>query len=515
MRDDAQPTYATDRVRVSRINTGDVVSDRLMFRREFFVGGVWVRPAGEERFPVISPSTEAIVGEVPVATTTDIDRAVAAARIAFDEGPWPRMSATERADALTRAAEILRKRETDIAAITVDEIGCPVSQSRQAQTGMVAALFDYYAELIRDFAFEQTVTAGDRCGLVTREPVGVVAAVVPWNAPVTLAAWKTAPALAAGCTIVLKPPPESPLSNFVLAEALDEAGLPSGVVNVVPGDREVGEYLVTHPGVDKVAFTGSTAAGKRIMSVCGDQVKRVSLELGGKSAAVVADDADIATVLPAIVKGAMHMSGQVCGAHTRVLLPRTRYAEAVEAAAAAAAAARIGDPHDPATLVGPLVAERQRTRVEHYIALAREAGARVVTGGGRPAELTRGWYVQPTILSEVDNSMRVAREEIFGPVLCLIPYSDDDEAVRIANDSPFGLSGGVWTAAPERGLAIARRLRTGSIAINGTYPPFPRVPFGGFKESGLGRELGVDGLHSFLEARSIGLPAALRPGSER
>lgn len=485
----------------------------LMFRREFFIDGSWVPPAGDERLAVISPSTEAVVGEVPVATTADMDRAVAAARTAFDEGPWPRLSPAARADALTRAADALRTREADIAGVTVDEIGCPVGQSARAQTGMVAALFDYYAEVIREFDFERTVTAGERCGLVTHEPVGVVAAIVPWNAPVTLAAWKTAPALAAGCTVVLKPPPEAPLSNFVFAEALHDAGIPPGVINVVPGDREVGEYLVTHREVDKVAFTGSSAAGKRIMSVCGEQVKRVSLELGGKSAAVVADDADIATVVPAIVTGAMHMSGQVCGAHTRVLIPRTHYGAAVEAAAAAAEAVRIGDPHDPATQVGPLVAQRQRTRVEHYIELAREAGARVVTGGGRPAELPLGWYVQPTILAEVDNSMRVAREEIFGPVLCLIAYDDDEHAVRIANDSPYGLSGGVWSADPHRGLDIARRLRTGSIAINGTFPPFPRVPFGGFKESGLGRELGSEGLHSFLEPRSIGLPAALAPGN--
>ena len=513
MGDNAQPTHVADRERVSRTSTGGGVGE-LMFRREFFVDGVWASPSGAERLAVISPSTEEPVGAVPVATTADIDRAVAAARAAFDTGPWPRMTVGERADALSRAAEVLRTREADIASVTVDEIGCPVSQSRQAQTGMVAALFDYYAEMIRDFAFERTVTAGTRRGLVTREPVGVVAVIVPWNAPVTLAAWKTAPALASGCTVVLKPPPEAPLSNFVLAEALSEAGIPAGAINVVPGDREVGEYLVGHPGIDKVAFTGSSAAGKRIMSVCGDQVKRVSLELGGKSASVVADDADIASVLPAIVKGAMHMSGQVCGAHTRVLIPRSRYAEAVDTAAAAAAAVPVGDPHDPDTVVGPLVAQRQRTRVEQYIALAREAGARVVTGGGRPAALPRGWYVEPTILAEVDNSMRVAREEIFGPVLCLIPYDGDDEAVRIANDSPYGLSGGVWSGSARRALSIARRLRTGSIAVNGTYPPFPHVPFGGFKESGLGRELGPEGLHSFLEPRSIGLPATSADGKQ-
>jgi acyl-CoA reductase-like NAD-dependent aldehyde dehydrogenase len=248
------------------------------------------------------------------------------------------------------------------------------------------------------------------------------------------------------------------------------------------------------------------------MSLCGEQVKRVSLELGGKSAALVLDDADIAAVLPSLVNGAMHLAGQVCGAHTRVLIPRSRYADAVDAAAAAAEAITVGDPHDPATSVGPLVAERQRDRVEGYIALGREAGARVATGGGRPPHLAKGWYVQPTILADVDNSMRVAREEIFGPVLCLIPYDGEDEAVRIANDSPYGLSGAVWTADAARGLQVARQIRTGSISINGNPPPFPLVPFGGFKESGIGRELGPEGLTSFLEPRSIGIPATLRVG---
>jgi aldehyde dehydrogenase (NAD+) len=255
-----------------------------------------------------------------------------------------------------------------------------------------------------------------------------------------------------------------------------------------------------------VAFTGSTAAGKHIMSRCGEQVKRVSLELGGKSAAIVLDDADLASVIPTIVRGAMHMSGQVCGAHTRILVPREHYREAVEAAAAAADSIPVGDPHDPATLVGPLVAERQRSRVEGYTALALRDGARVVAGGGRPAHLPRGWYVRPTVLADVHNGMAVAREEIFGPVLCLIAYDGEDDAVRIANDSPFGLSGAVWTGDVARGLRVARQVRTGSIAINGFFPPFPYVPFGGFKESGIGRELGPEGLANFLEPRSIGLP---------
>ena len=480
-----------------------------MYRRELYIGGTWVPPAGSERLDVISPSTEEVVGQVPVATNADVDRAVEAARTAFDDGPWPRMSPDERADVLVRAAELLRKREADIAGITVDEMGCAISQSTTAQTGLVAPVFEYYAGLIRTFDFERRITAGDRAGLVTNEPVGVVAAIVPWNAPVTLGAWKTAPALAAGCTVVLKPPPEAPLSNFVLAEALDDAGVPAGVVNVVPGGREVGEHLVTHPGTDKVAFTGSTAAGKRIMSLCGEQVKRVSLELGGKSAAIVLDDADLATVLPRIVGGGMHLSGQVCGAHTRVLVPHHRYAEALDAATEAANAVPYGDPHDPATVVGPLVAERQRTRVEGYVQLAVDGGARVTTGGRRPSHLPKGWYVPPTILGDVDNTMRVAREEIFGPVLCLIPCDDEDDAVRIANDSRYGLAGGVWSGDNARALAVAKRLRTGSVAVNGAYPPFPLVPFGGFKESGLGRELGPEGLANFLEPRSIGLPPSL------
>jgi aldehyde dehydrogenase (NAD+) len=485
------------------------VDDRLMRRRDLYVDGRWVAPDGGGTFPVVSPSTEAVVGEAPLASEADVDRAVAAARAAFESGPWPRMAPEDRAAVLARVAGLLAKRAPDIAGVTVDEMGCPVSQATASQTGLVAPVFAYYAELIRSFAFERRVEAGARAGLVTQEPVGVVAAVVPWNSPVMLSAWKLAPALAAGCTAVVKPPPEAPISNFVLAEALEEAGLPPGVVNMVPGGRELGEHLVTHAGIDKVAFTGSTAAGQRIMALCADQVKRVSLELGGKSASILLDDADLGTVVPRVVGAAMHLSGQSCGAHTRLLVPRSRYAEALDAAAAAASALPYGDPHDPATVVGPLVAERQRDRVEGYIRAAVEAGARVAAGGGRPAHLPKGWYVPPTILGDVDNGMRVAREEIFGPVLCLIPYAEEDDAVRIANDSQYGLSGGVWSADDGRALAMARRLRTGSIAVNGSYPPFPAVPFGGFKQSGLGRELGPEGLAGYLEPRSIGLPPGL------
>jgi aldehyde dehydrogenase (NAD+) len=486
------------------------MDDRLLRRREFFIGGQWAPPAGGERFEVVSPSSEAVIGEVPLATNADIDRAVEAARAAFDDGPWPRMTPTERAEVLARAADELRKRTDDIARVTVEEMGCAISQAPRSQTALVAPVFDYYAGLIQSFEFEREVVAGERAGLVTEVPVGVVGAIVPWNAPVVLASWKTAPALAAGCTVVIKPPPEAPLSNFILADALRRAGVPPGVINIVPGGRDVGEHLVTHPGTDKIAFTGSTAAGKRIMAVCADQVKRVSLELGGKSAAIILEDADMATVIPSVVRGAMHLSGQSCGAQTRILVPRSRYAELVDAAAAAASAVPVGDPHDRATVVGPLVAERQRTRVEGYIKLAVQEGARVVTGGGRPAHLTKGWYVEPTILADVDNSMTVAQEEIFGPVLCIIPYERDDDAVRIANDSRYGLAGAVWSADDRRALGVARRLRTGSVTVNGTPSPFPHVPFGGFKQSGLGRELGPEGLQNFLEPRSMGLPPRLR-----
>ncbi|ONH30887.1 aldehyde dehydrogenase [Pseudofrankia asymbiotica] len=479
-----------------------------MYRDAFFIDGGWAAPSGPDRFGVISPSSEDVVGEVPLATGGDIDRAVAAARAAFDDGPWPRMTPAERGEVLARAAKLLAERAGQIAAVTVDEIGCPVSNPA-SQTGLVGPVFDYYAGLAAAFPFERTVTAGPRAGLVTQEPVGVVGAIVPWNAPVTLAAWKTAPALAAGCAVVVKPPPEAPLSTFVLAEALRDADVPPGVVNVVPGGREVGEHLVTHPGTDKIAFTGSTAAGKRIMSLCGDQIKRVSLELGGKSACILLDDTDVAAVVPMVVGIGMNRSGQVCAAQTRILVHRSRYAEALEAAGVTAAAIPLGDPHDPATVIGPLVAERQRARVEGYIGDAARHGARVVTGGGRPIDPPKGWYVEPTILGDVHNAMRVAREEVFGPVLCVIPFDDADEAVRIANDSPYGLAGGVWSADPARALAVARRLRTGAVNINADFPPFPLVPFGGFKQSGIGRELGPEGLASFLEPRSIGLPASL------
>src|SRR4029453_7066797 len=343
--------------------------------------------------------------------------------------------------------------------------------------------------------------------IVRQEPVGVVAAIVPWNVPLFVTMLKLAPALAAGATLVLKPAPETPLDSYLLAQALEEVGLPPGVVSIVPAGREVGEHLVTHPGIDKGAFTGSPAAGGRSAGLGGERLRRVTLELGGKSAAILLDDVDLGAALPTLLPACIMNNGPACVARTRILAPRKRYAEVVEAFGAAFRALKVGDPMDPTTAIGPLVAERQRARVEGYLEAGRKEGARVVVGGGRPAGLAKGWFVEPTVFADVRNDMKIAREEIFGPVVALIPYDgDDSEAVRIANDSDYGLSGSAGSADPERGLAAARRVRTGNYGVNGFGMEFS-APFGGFKQSGLGRELGPEGLRASLEPKTIHLPA--------
>jgi aldehyde dehydrogenase (NAD+) len=480
------------------------MDDNLMYRNEFYIGGKWTPGAGGDTFDIVSPASEEVVGRIPVAVEEDIDRAVASAREAFD-GPWSKVTRAERADLLAAAAQEFRKRQADLAGAQSAEMGIPISAAG-GQCSSLPSVLEFYAELARTYPFEREEVIGAAASTVVSEPVGVVGAITPWNGPTVLSLWKIAPAIAAGCTIVLKPPPESPLSQLALAEVFDAIGLPAGVLSVVPGGREVGEHLVRHRGTDKIAFTGSTAAGKRIMSACGEQVKRVSLELGGKSAMILCDDIDFATIVPAFTRGAMRNSGQVCAMPSRALVHRSRYDEAVELAAATAAQLRIGDPRDPDTEIGPLVAQRQQERVLGYVQIARDEGARVVTGGRRPAHLPKGWYVEPTVLANVDNAMRVAQEEIFGPVVSFIPFEDDDDAVAIANDSVYGLGGGVWSADLERGKGIARRLRTGTVTVNGGIPAHPRVPFGGFKESGLGRELGVEGLQAYLESKTIAYP---------
>jgi aldehyde dehydrogenase (NAD+) len=477
-----------------------------------FIGGTWVAPEGTGVIDVVSPSSEEVVGRVPDSTEADIDKAVAAARHAFDHGEWPHLSPKERAEILTKVGAQLMAETGDLATLIANEMGSPVSWAALGQVLAPMMVFNYYAELADTFAFDEVRTGVlNPQVLVSKEPVGVVGAIAPWNVPLFIAAAKLAPALLAGCTVVYKPAPETPLDAFRLAEIMTDAGLPEGVLSVVPAGREVGEHLVTHPGVDKISFTGSTAGGKRIGGLCGERLKRCTLELGGKSAAIILDDADLATTIPTLLPNAIMNNGQACIAQTRILAPRARYDEVVEALVELVRAMPVGDALDPATEVGPLVANRQRERVEGYIRSGQEEGAKVALGGGRPAGLDKGFFVEPTVFVNVDNKMKIAQEEIFGPVLAVIPYDDDDDAVSIANDSNYGLCGSVWTQDNERGLGIARQVRTGTYMLNTGVPIDFSTPFGGYKESGVGREFGPEGLENFLEKKSIGLPAGFTP----
>jgi betaine-aldehyde dehydrogenase len=479
-----------------------------------FIGGDWVAPEGSETIAVVSPSTEEVVGRVPEGTEADIDKAVAAARLAFDRGPWPRMTPAERGAILTKVAEQITAEMNEMAEIITNEMGSPISFSTLGQVLAPTMIFNYYAEMASTFAFDEVRTGLlNPQVLVSKEPVGVVGAIAPWNVPLFIAAAKLAPSLAAGCTVVYKPAPETPFDAFRLAEIFADAGLPKGVLSVIPAGREVSEHLVTHPGVDKISFTGSGVGGKRIGGLCGERLKRCTLELGGKSAAIILDDADLSTTIATLLPNAIMNNGQACVAQTRILAPRARYDEVVDALVAGVRALKVGDPLDPATEVGPVVAERQRTRIEGYLDSGREEGATVAIGGGRPASFTKGWYVEPTVFTNVDNKMKIAQEEIFGPVLAVIPYDGDDQAVEIANDSNYGLCGSVWTKDNDRGLGIARQVRTGTYMLNAPVPIDFATPFGGYKESGVGREFGPEGLESFLEKKSIALPAGYTPGS--
>lgn len=470
-----------------------------------FIGGQWQASRGGEAIEITNPATRERVGSAVLGSTEDIDLAVAAARTSFDSGVWSRATPEERSAVLHRAADILEENVEQIAQSITSELGCPHWFSQRAHAVSPIRHMRYYAQMAADFAYDERRTDGTNTSIVSHVPVGVVAAITPWNGPLSTPTLKTSPALAAGCSVVLKPSPETPLTAYALAEALTQAGLPDGVLSIVPADREPGAHLVDHPEVDKIAFTGSTAAGKAIMAAASQRIARVTLELGGKSAAIILDDADLEQVLPALLPMAMLVNGQACIAQTRVLVPRSRKAEMTEAIAAAVGAQAVGDPMDPATMIGPMVSERQRDRVAGYIDIGRDEGARVVVGGRTPdlpADLAQGWFVAPTVLADVDNSMRVAQEEIFGPVMAVIDYEDDEEAIRIANDSRYGLSGSVWSSDDERALAIARRMRTGMVSLNGRPQSFG-TPFGGFKESGVGREMGPEGFRSYLEIMSI------------
>jgi aldehyde dehydrogenase (NAD+) len=475
--------------------------------QKLYVGGAWSAPHGTDTISVHSPVTEERIGAVPRGTEADIDDAVAAARQAFDAADgWGNWSAQDRAAALERFAAELEARGAETARRVSLQNGMPIWLAQNFEAGFPALLLRYYGGLVSAAPAEDPrpgLLGGT--ALVSKQPVGVVGAIVPWNVPQAITFLKLAPALAAGCTVVLKPAEETVLDAFLMAEAADAAGLPAGVLNVVPGGREVGAYLVEHPGVDKVSFTGSTAAGRWIAEACARLLRPVTLELGGKSAAIVLDDADLASSMEAFFGATLLNNGQICWLNTRILAPRSRYGEIVDAITDLARSLTIGDPLDPDTKVGPLVSQRQRERVESYIAKGRSEGGRITTGGARPAGLDRGWFLEPTIFADVDNAATISREEIFGPVLSVIPYSDDDEAVALANDSIYGLGGSVWSSDAGRAAAVARRVRSGTVGVN-HYVNDPVAPFGGIKQSGMGRELGPEGLSPFQVHKTIYLP---------
>ena len=474
--------------------TEPVARDRL------YIGGEWVEPAGSETIEVIDSTTEAVIGTIPEGTPEDVDRAVAAARPAFEV--WSAVPLEQRLDACLAISAQLAERADEIAVLIAAEVGMPVALSRTIQAGLPAMDFGGTAQVANEVVWEEQVGNS----LVIREPVGVVGAITPWNYPLHQLCAKVAPALAAGCTVVAKPSEVTPLSAFVLAEIIDGLGLPPGVFNLVTGyGPVVGQAIAAHPDVDMVSFTGSTRAGKQVAEAAAGNVKKVSLELGGKSANVILDDADLKAAVSHGMSNCFLNSGQTCSAHTRMLVPRSRLDEAEQIAAAVAEKIAPGDPMEQGSRIGPLVSDAQRERVRGFIRKGEEEGAKLIAGGAEPPEgLEQGYFVRPTVFSEVKPEMTIAQEEIFGPVLSIIPYEDEDEAAEIANGTIYGLDGGVWSAEPERAKAFARRMRTGQVQINGaTFNPL--APFGGYKQSGHGRELGRFGLEEFLETKSIQL----------
>ncbi len=469
-----------------------------------FIGGRRVAPLGGDSIEVRSPYDGRLIGSAPLASKADIDLAVRTARDGFDTGPWPRMAVAERIAVIRRFATLYEARADEFARLVTAEMGAP-SWFAQAVQQMIRDQGEAYLLTAKHYPWEDR-HAGYPAGTTSvwiREPVGVVAAIIPWNAPHQVALAKLFPALLAGCTAILKLAPETALDGQYLGELFAEAGLPEGVLSILVADREVSEHLVIHPGVDKIGFTGSSAAGRRIASLAGAQLKRVSLELGGKSAAIVLPDADIAQTVAALRYRSFPNNGQVCVAQSRILVPRDRHDGFVEALVADVSAMTIGDPADAGTFLGPLVSERQRARVSGFIAAGIAEGAELAIGGlGLPEGINHGAFVKPTVFVNVDNASRIAREEIFGPVVCVIPYEDVDDAVRIANDSDYGLSGSVWTSDPEAGLSIARRVRTGSLTINNAAPDL-LAPFGGFKHSGIGREFGAEAINHYIEHKVV------------
>ena len=458
-----------------------------------------MRPADKAE-PVLEAATGELLGDGGSATAADIDAAVAAARAALPG--WSGTSPDHRAGVLRAFAAALHQRAAGTSELVSRENGMPISLSGGANGLFPAALLGYYAKLISATPIEEVRPSAAGHTIVRREPVGVVAAIVPWNYPQALAAFKFAPALAAGCTVVLKASPETALDAMVFAEAAQQAGIPPGVFNVVPGAVEAGAHLVSHPGVDKVSFTGSTAVGRIIGEACGRLLRPVTLELGGKSAAIILDDANLGATMRGLRSVSFINNGQTCFLGSRILAPRSRYREVVDALADLVNGLNVGDPLDPGTDIGPVVSARQRDRVLGYIEAGKSSGATLVVGGGIPRNQPRGWFVSPTVFADVDNADRIAQEEIFGPVLAVIPYDGDDQAIALANDSEFGLAGTVWSPDVARATEVAREIRTGTVGVN-DYQLDIGAPFGGVKASGIGRELGPEGLDEFFTWKSI------------
>jgi acyl-CoA reductase-like NAD-dependent aldehyde dehydrogenase len=479
-------------------------------RVRFFIDGRWADPRGSEVQHVLEAATEETIAQAAMGTDADIDAAVRAARTALDEGPWGHTSASERAEVMERFAAALLARADSTSTLVSRENGMPITLSAMFNGAAPAGLLQMYAQLIRTYPLEEVRPGAAGSTIVRREPVGVVGAITAWNYPQVLAMVKIAPALAAGCTVVLKPSPETALDSYVIADAAIEAGLPPGVLNIVVAGREAGASLVSHPLVDKIAFTGSTAAGRVIGAECGRLIRRVSLELGGKSAAIFLDDGDIDAFRQNLGLTAFLNNSQTCTTQARVLAPRSRYDEVIDAVASFADDLVVGDPLDPATTCGPMASSAQLDRVLRYVDIGKRSGARLVTGGGRPPYRNRGYFVEPTVFADVDNRNQLAREEVFGPVIAVIPYDGDDEAIAIANDSNYGLAGSVWSADEARGLAVGRRVRTGTIGVNNYNVDF-NAPYGGMKDSGIGREMGPEALESYVEYKSLYINDAQAP----
>ncbi|WP_430336101.1 aldehyde dehydrogenase [Rhodococcus sp. ACT016] len=478
-----------------------------------YVDGTFMPALTEIRMPVVDPATGNVIAQVPACGVEDVDRAVAAARSAFDRGPWPTMSPAARADTLTRLADALGARTTAIAETVIREAGFA---SRFAEPVHVTRAIDfvrYYADLARKEPFEEVrPSALAQADVVVRRcPVGVVSVLVPWNIPLLGALSKIAPALAAGCTVIYKPSPETPQIAYRLAEAVHEAGFPPGVVNILPADLEGSQRMSTHPDVDMVAFTGSTDVGRKIALACATDFRRYSLELGGNAAAIILEDAPVESVAAGLTMTGLALNnGEACIAQRRILAPRSRYDEIVSVLAAAANSLQVGDPTHPDTVIGPMITEAHRDRVLDYIHGAIDEGAVIAAGGGIPDDCHDGYYLQPTVLAQMTNDMRAVREEIFGPVVCVIPYDTVEEAISIARDTEYGLSSSVWTNDLNRAEEIARQLRVGSVYVNGKQTLDPSIPFGGFGHSGVGRELGPEGLAEYSETQAVFMPSPYR-----